>query len=239
VRLGYKHGPSSRTLLGSRPAPALGTASRSSPGFDDGDDIPALREKRFRPGRFGVRRRLSASQNQIRSPRRHYRQAIDLPNPKVSGTKRLCKSLAARTWHGSRSGDTLGRLTRGASFDVALFWNSPRRGRTNQPRATPWEWEFPRKTSPGRAQQGAGDVAPFQGSGGCVAMIPGRCPGLICDCPFGANPRGLRFKSAGFSMTLRNSGTLRCGRPIVIFRGEKDFGPASRQWRNIKGRKQG
>jgi hypothetical protein len=34
---------------------------------------------------------------------------------------------------------------------------------------------------------------------------------------------------------LRNFGTLRCGRPIVVFRGAKgDFGLASRQQRNIK-----
>jgi hypothetical protein len=125
------------------------------------------------------------------------------------------------------------------SFDVALFWISPRRGRTNQPRATPGEWEFPRNTSPQRAEQGVGDVAPLQGSVGCVAMDPGRCPGLICGCPFGANPQGLCFKSAGFSTTLRNSGTFRCGRPIV-FRYEKgDFGPASRQWRNVKSEKSG
>ena len=66
VRLGCKHGPSSRTLLGSRPAPALGAAGRSRPGFDDGDDIPPLREKRSRQGRFAFRRRLNASQNQDR-----------------------------------------------------------------------------------------------------------------------------------------------------------------------------
>jgi hypothetical protein len=78
------------------------------------------------------------------------------------------------------------------------------------------------------------------GTGECVAMVPGRCPGLICGCPFGANPRGLHVKSADFSMTLRNFGTLRCGRPIVVFRGAKgDFGLASRQQRNIKTRQRG
>jgi hypothetical protein len=65
-------------------------------------------------------------------------------------------------------------------FWCCAFWILPRGGRTYQPRASPGEWEFPRTTSPERAQQGVGDVAPLSGTGECVAMVPGRCPGLIC-----------------------------------------------------------
>src|ERR1700677_2486330 len=65
---------------------------------------------------------------------------------------------------------SVGTLPSLARFDVAMFWISPRRGLTNQPRATPGELEFPRKTSPENPQQGVGDVAPLTGSGECVAM---------------------------------------------------------------------
>ena len=42
---------------------------------------------------------------------------------------------------------------------------SPRRGRTDQPRATPWVPDVRPTSSPERAGQGHGDVSPFQGSG--------------------------------------------------------------------------
>ena len=40
----------------------------------------------------------------------------------------------------------------------------PRRGRTDQPRASPWDHEVKPDSSPERAAQGHGDVSPLQGS---------------------------------------------------------------------------
>ncbi len=50
-----------------------------------------------------------------------------------------------------------------AGIPVMGIW--PRRGRTDQPRATPWDREFRSTSSPERAGQGDGDVSPFQGRG--------------------------------------------------------------------------
>src|SRR5690349_2557973 len=62
----------------------------------------------------------------------------------------------------------------------------PRRGGTDQPRATPWDRDVEPTSSPERARHGASDVSPFQGSGTDIRPDPRRCPGLICGCPFRA-----------------------------------------------------
>jgi len=62
--------------------------------------------------------------------------------------------------------------------------SEPRRGATNQPRASPWDSPSSRSRSPERAKQGRPPAAlsPFQGSGNlCRPGFPGRCPGLVCS----------------------------------------------------------
>jgi hypothetical protein len=59
------------------------------------------------------------------------------------------------------------------------------------------------KFSPERASQSLGSepfVSPFQGSAGNLPQNPGRCLGLICDCPFGA-----KNVATGFLRTKQNA----------------------------------
>jgi hypothetical protein len=65
----------------------------------------------------------------------------------------------------------------------------PRRGRTNQPRATPWDLEVKPILSPERALHGPVMFRPFRAHVSTSNPIPGRCPGLICGCPFGATDK--------------------------------------------------
>jgi hypothetical protein len=52
----------------------------------------------------------------------------------------------------------------------------PRRGRTDQPRATPWDREVKPTSSPERAGHGPSDVSPFQGSGIDIRPDPRALP---------------------------------------------------------------
>ena len=87
--------------------------------------------------------------------------------------------------------------TRRASFDVAPSVRRPEGAVTNQPRATPWE-HF---SSDARALTGRNRIRFFTGdwdvaiAENCGALtghassesrLPGRCPGLACRFPFGA-----------------------------------------------------
>jgi hypothetical protein len=78
------------------------------------------------------------------------------------------------------------------SFDVVLFWISPRRGRTNQPRATPGEWEFPRNTCPERAEQGGWRCCAPSGLGRMRCNGPRAVPGADLWLPLrGESTRSL------------------------------------------------
>jgi hypothetical protein len=70
---------------------------------------------------------------------------------------------------------------------------------TCQPRATPWEPGFQRSACPVRAPQFSAVATsqshaknrilfrPLRAGTWLLDVIPGRCPGLICDCPFGTS----------------------------------------------------
>jgi hypothetical protein len=97
------------------------------------------------------------------------------------------------------------------------FFPPPRRGPTDQPRATPWESEHMNNPCPERAKPGAqsqGDLAmvlrkrlrqnagnpnvlrPFRAwSIRIVGRSPGRCPGLICRAPAGQESKMHNFKT--------------------------------------------
>ena len=72
---------------------------------------------------------------------------------------------------------------------------------TFQPRATPWEPGFQGSACPVRAPQFSAVAMsqshvknrilfrPFRAGTWLLGVVPGRCPGLICDCPFGATTR--------------------------------------------------
>ena len=140
--------------------------------------------------------------------------------------QRGLKQLGVRHWPGPNSVSSGPRTRRTGSSRLARSrwsrrdWHedtksSPRRGRTNQPRATPWE----RNANPSQALKGRHklsrmtiqdemrsvlhrrrdpfDEPPVCGRTGCRALSglgldaltpvsPGRCPGLICFGPFGA-----------------------------------------------------
>ena len=106
--------------------------------------------------------------------------------------------------HGSIPGDSLGRLTRGASFDVARFVVLAPKGpdKTAQGNAlgTRNTAENERK-SPEGAQQPTGDVAPLQGS---VEGFATATPGVARGC-FVAAPSGRRKFIATPKLALRVS----------------------------------
>jgi hypothetical protein len=116
----------------------------------------------------------------------------------------------------------------------------PRRGVTNQPRATPWvpvvDPFFPtalkgRNRGVGRQRgvEAGRRVAPFQGLNNrevsCAPRpFPGRCPGLICLAPLGPGPCGTTSKT-------RQQGYVRCSRCSRVDLGaggrcEFDIGPS-------------
>jgi hypothetical protein len=94
----------------------------------------------------------------------------------------------------------------------------PRRGATNQPRATPWGEGFEGNICPERAVQFSkaasalsarfrtpwiasnqrfawefkGMLRPDRACSCARDEFPGRCPGLVCYCPFGARSRCFR-----------------------------------------------
>ncbi len=91
--------------------------------------------------------------------------------------------------------------------------NRPARGNAPGKRSRP-----PSRALKGRYKPGRGDppVPPFQGSFVKVARFPGRCPGLICLAPFGANPGGVRREVSFFPPeSHRLSGTGEpCAQPL-------------------------
>jgi hypothetical protein len=89
-------------------------------------------------------------------------------------------------------------LTRRASFDVAPSVRRPEGTATNQPRATPWEHVQQPSPSPDGAKQNSvfhGRLGhrdsrdlwrPYRARAYSESRLPGRCPGLACRFPFGA-----------------------------------------------------
>jgi len=80
----------------------------------------------------------------------------------------------------------------------------PEGAATHQPRATPWDHEEfppPRALEGRHKTPGAGvPVSPFQGTdpGLRPVLVPGRCPGLMCYGPVGANLVVIREESPFF-----------------------------------------
>jgi hypothetical protein len=85
-----------------------------------------------------------------------------------------------------------------ARFDVALFWNSAPKGKQH---ASPGQRPGNRDSKKGNALKGRHNsrllrarsppenrilYRTFSARAWLLDVIPGRCPGLICDCPFGA-----------------------------------------------------
>ncbi len=79
---------------------------------------------------------------------------------------------------------------------------------TFQPRATPWEPGFQGSACPVRAPQFSAVAMsqshvknrilfrPFRAGTWLLDVVPGRCPGLICDCPFGATTQKAQHQNA-------------------------------------------
>ena len=70
----------------------------------------------------------------------------------------------------------------------------PRRGRTDQPRATPWDHEVRPTSSPERAAQGHGDVSPFQGSGLDIRPDPRALPWADLWLPLRGDRQRCRYR---------------------------------------------
>ena len=90
----------------------------------------------------------------------------------------------------AKRGDAECRLMRASlsSFGVVLVGLGPVGAATDQPRATPWVRRcLPKRPSPEGAKHPF-DCAALSGLGfrSISAPFPGRCPGLIFGCPFGA-----------------------------------------------------
>ena len=65
----------------------------------------------------------------------------------------------------------------------------PEGAATDQPRASPWDHEVkPSSTLKGR-HKAPEMFRPFRARVSTSDPIPGRCPGLICGCPFGAKEK--------------------------------------------------
>ena len=81
----------------------------------------------------------------------------------------------------------------------------PRRGQTDQPRATPWEESQRRVFNPCKGETAASQVHCFALSGlsiNGIAGFPGRCPGLVCLAPSG-HRKGQLFPSIRCIMMSR------------------------------------
>jgi hypothetical protein len=72
----------------------------------------------------------------------------------------------------------------------------PEGAEQKSPEQRPGKPYFRRKPSPERAQHGRRDVSPLQGSEPHLPRFLGRCPRLICRCPFGATENLARSLSA-------------------------------------------
>ena len=82
---------------------------------------------------------------------------------------------------------------------------------TCQTRATPWEPGFQGSACPERAPQFSGLAIsqspvnrilfrPFRARAWLLNVVPGRCPGLICDCPLGATTQRRNIKTCAVGL---------------------------------------
>src|SRR5437016_4498511 len=83
----------------------------------------------------------------------------------------------------------------------------PRRGRTGQPRATPWDRDVELTSSPVRARHGASDVSPFQGSGIDIRPDPRALPWADLWLPLQGDRQRCRYRCYSLRKLGRFSGT--------------------------------
>jgi len=100
----------------------------------------------------------------------------------------------------------------------------PRRGRTNQPRASPWNHQVRENSSPERAAQCSGDGSPFQGSGIHIRPAPRTLPWADLWLPLrGERPR---YRYSCYSLHFsRNSAPWQVGRPRCHSSGRPRVSP--------------
>ncbi len=84
----------------------------------------------------------------------------------------------------------------------------PRRGRTNQPRASPWDHKVKENSSPERAAQGLGNVSPFQGLGIPIRPDPRAMPWADLWLPLRGERQ--RYRHSCYSLSCRDN--LRCSK---------------------------
>ncbi len=108
-------------------------------------------------------------------------------------TRRASEGISSS--HSARAGSI---STRRASSDVAPLGRRPKGAVTNQPRATPWDHAKQPRPCPERAKQNAVFHVrlrhrnsrelwrPYRACASLESRFPGRCPGLKCCFPFGA-----------------------------------------------------
>src|SRR6478736_1323615 len=70
----------------------------------------------------------------------------------------------------------------------------PRRGRTDQPRATPWDREVKPTSSPERAAHEPSHVSPFQGSGIDIRPDPRALPWADLWLPLRGDRQSCRYR---------------------------------------------
>ncbi len=130
----------------------------------------------------------------------HHRYAASrgLPFPVTSARAGPTLTDRAREGIGGRRSEVAGSITtRRASSDVAPLGRRPKGAVTNQPRATPWDHAKQPRPGPERAKQNAVDDGlqrltsrdlwrPYRACASLESRFPGRCPGLACCFPFGA-----------------------------------------------------
>ena len=95
----------------------------------------------------------------------------------------------------------------------------PRRGRTYQPRATPWDGKSNRHQALKGRDTGTAMLRPFRAQVSTSDPIPGRCPGRIGSCPCGAtaNDAGIDATVSFFCIFSR------CGPPRTASSGRGQY----------------
>ena len=83
-------------------------------------------------------------------------------------------------------------------MDTGIFVFGLEGAATNQPGASPGVSVDRLAICPERAKPHHALVPPFQGLIDVDIVIPGRRPGLICGCPFGAKSRNRRLQLPRF-----------------------------------------
>jgi len=89
----------------------------------------------------------------------------------------------------------------------------PRRGRTDQPRATPWDLEVKPTSSPERAGHGPSDVSPFQGSGIDIRPDPRALPWADLWLPLRGDRQRCRYRC--YSLLLSQRFRASTGSPLM------------------------